>query len=114
MCEGEFDLVTPRVWRLRLQSPRKIPVTCKEKCDTRDLGTTASGSTLIHWTSGKVLDSEHRAGRELNIVVRGFCYQQDGDRVFKGSTRIKIVFGPRGLVDRRRSDLDGDGDRDGR
>ena len=114
-CEGEFDFVIPRVWRLKFETPRRIPVSCEGTCDPGpDAPFAYLGQTRLHLTSGKALSSERRAGRELNIVIRKFCFEQDGDRVLEGTRRIKISFGPRGFVDLRQATSTGSASPTGR
>ena len=110
VCEGEFDFVIPSVWRLRFETPKRVPVSCEGTCDPGpDAPFAYQGFTRLHLTSGKVLSRERRADRELNIVIRRFCFEQDVDRVLEGTSKIKIAFGPQGFVDLRQSDIDGDG-----
>ncbi len=110
-CVGKLKLAPPAGSDIRIVTPANTTVTCNGKCDTGG-ATSASGTVTLKVTSVETLDFDNRRGQTVMFSIRRFCVR-NGKDVFVGNTRLRIVFGSGGFLDKKKSDLNGNNKPDG-
>jgi hypothetical protein len=106
-CRGEIQLAPPAGFAL--STPRTVTVSCAGRCGAKP----ATQTVFVGGTSpAGLLRQEARRNRTYVFRFRKFCVA-DGRRVPAGTGSITVAYDAKGLTDRRRSDLDGDGRLDG-
>jgi galactose oxidase-like protein len=107
-CRGAIGIDAPR--GLKLTVPRRKSIDCKGRCRGR---TAVRGSFRVAAIFARGLDAEARAGRKFTFRFRKYCIR-NGRRAAAGRGYMTVRYGPRGLISRRASDLNGDRKPDGR
>jgi hypothetical protein len=110
-CVGRLKLARPAGTDIAIATPKQLTVTCRGRCD-RGGPTSASGTVALQVTSRQTLDFDNRRGRTVVFPVRRFCVR-NGREVPVGTTRVRLVFNGAGLLDKKKSDLNGNGKPDG-
>ncbi len=110
-CAALFKLGKPAGSDVVFETPKPTDVGCAGKCDPGG-ATSASGVVNVKATSVKTLDFDVRAGNAVVFPIRRFCVR-NGTNVSVGTTRIRLVFAGSGFLDKKRSDLNGNGKPDG-
>jgi len=109
-CKGEIDVVPPGGTDIKI--PQKLQlISCDGSCSGEGVDVW-KGSFRVRGSSALSLDKDRRANKSFTFRLERYCLQ-DGTRVAAGDGSITIAYGATGLFDRRRSDLNGDGQPDG-
>lgn len=101
-CKGKIKVLPPAGSDVKITQPTKT-VTCSVPCESSN-----SGSFRLKATSADDLDFDNRAGKSYAFRLRLSC--AGGSSVEK----ITLAFGRRGFLDRKKSDLNGNGIPDGK
>ncbi len=111
-CRGSFTITLPGGVGAELVTPEEPSVDCQGECNP-DSPTYVAGKVKLHFTAGKGLYSGARANKSIAIGIAKFCVQDEQSRPV-GKERLVVAFGSRGFTDRKRSDLNGNGIKDGK
>jgi hypothetical protein len=111
-CEGAIEVIPPRGTDIKLTTPGK-PVTCKGTCRAGEAITLSKGMFRVAGSSAGSLDRDARGGKAFSFRIKRYCVR-NGKRVAAGGTFMTVVYRASGLIDRGRSDLNGDRKPDGR
>lgn len=110
-CAGLLKLGKPAGSDIVFEAPTATDVSCAGKCDPAG-ATSAAGVVNVRMRSVRTLDFDNRAGKTVVFPVRRFCVRA-GRNVSVGTTRIRLVFAGTGFLDKKKSDLNGNGKPDG-
>jgi hypothetical protein len=110
-CVGRLKLQQFAGTDIRIVSPRQPTVSCRGKCDAAG-NTSAAGTVPLTVSSRETLDFDNRRGKTVVFAVRRFCVR-GGKEIFVGTTRIRLAFNGAGFLDKKKSDLNGNGRPDG-
>jgi hypothetical protein len=109
-CAGRIQLFAPKGSDIKIVSPSK-DVQCKGRCR---LGpSTHKGTTVMKATSTGDLYFDARAGKSFVFKLRLYC-TRGGKEVLVGAKRMTFAFAGSGFLDKRKSDLNGNGVADGK
>lgn len=110
-CSGRFEILAPAGSDIRLDAPANGKVSCKGRC----IGppSTARGTAKLRATSAGDLYFDERAGKSFAFRLRLYC-TRNGREALVGAKRLTFSFNRAGFLDRRKSDLNGDGVPDGK
>jgi hypothetical protein len=110
-CKGRIDILAPAGSDIQVVSPKSRKVTCNGRC----LGsrTPSRGTTKVKATSAGDLYFDARAGKSFAFRLRLYC-TRGGKDVLVGAKRMTFAFGSGGFLDKKKSDLNGNGVPDGK
>lgn len=109
-CAGAIDVTPPSGTDIKVTHPRR-EITCDGRCSAAaQVG--VKGSFAVRGTSAVSLAPSRRAGKSFRFRFRTYCLvgrmrTEEADGV------LSVVYDARGRLDRKRSDLNGDGRPDG-
>ncbi|MGH3129274.1 MAG: hypothetical protein ACRDNX_00485 [Gaiellaceae bacterium] len=110
-CAGRIEVIPPAGTDLRLTAPKKA-IGCKGTCRADQAITLSRGSFRVAGSSAASLDPEARGGKSFSFRIKRYCIR-GGKRVSAGGTFMTVVYRPSGILDRAKSDLNGDRKPDG-
>lgn len=109
-CAGRFEVLPPAGTDIKIALP-KSSVSCTGKCNP-NVATTSDGGVLMKATSVDDLDFDKRAGKSMAFRFKLFCNRKGTD-VPVGTEKITLTFNGAGFLDKKKSDLNGNGRADG-
>lgn len=110
-CTGRIEIQPPARSDIRVATPKSRNVRCAGRCTGTP--STTRGTARMEATSVKDLYFDERAGKSFAFRLRLWC-TRGSKEVLVGSKRMTFAFGSGGFLDKRKSDLNGDGVPDGR
>lgn len=110
-CAGRIEIQPPAASDIKVAAPKSRNVKCAGRC-TGPLSTTR-GTARMEATSAKDLHFDERAGKSFPFRLRLWCTRGSRE-VLVGSKRMTFAFGSGGFLDKRKSDLNGNGVPDGK
>lgn len=110
-CTGRFEVLAPAGSDIQLVMPANGKVSCKGRC----IGppSTSRGTAKLRATSASDLYFDRRAGKSFVFRLRLYC-TRNGKEVLVGAKRMTFAFNGAGFLDKRKSDLNGNGVPDGK
>ncbi len=112
-CKGEIAVVKPGGTDITLTAPTAMEkVSCEGRCRPGQGIEVWRGTFRVAGTSTTSLDKDRRAGKSFEFEFKKYCLR-GGKPVSAGRGFMTIAYGPHGLVNRKESDLNGDGKPDG-
>jgi hypothetical protein len=110
-CAGRIELTAPKGSDIEIVAPTRGNVQCKGRCR---LGpSTHKGTTVMRATSAGNLYFDARAGKSFVFRLKLYC-TRGGKEVLVGAKRMTFAFAGSGFLDKRKSDLNGNGVADGK
>lgn len=96
---------------IKLETPASGKISCNGRC----IGppSTSKGTAKLRATSAGDLYFDARAGRSFVFKLRLYC-TRGGKEVLVGAKRMTFAFAGSGFLDRKKSDLNGNGVADGK
>ena len=105
-CQGDVNIIPPLGFRLT--SPRNSTISCTGTC-----ANTSNGMIQVAGAFPRNLGTlKQRRNKTFIFAFKTFC-TQNGTRVAAGNGTLTAIYTAKGLLDKRKSDLNGDGHPDG-
>ena len=101
-CQGELKILPPHGFART--APESSTISCTGTC-----ASSSSGTIQVAGTFPRTMQTlKQRRNKTVIFAFKTFC-TQNGVRIAAGNGAITVVYNAKGLLDRRKSDLDADG-----